>query len=110
MNVLLGSSQKGTAKFANNFDFIIRNYSSEGKAVLEKRVEQGWSAVGEARYAYQGKTLQIAIPLASLSLKENDAHIRFKVSDHVSAPEDIADYYVSGDSAPIGRLAYEYGY
>ncbi|MFA6620117.1 MAG: hypothetical protein WCS90_03185 [Bacilli bacterium] len=110
MNVLFDSCQEANVKFAHNFDFIIRTYSPDGKAILEKRGEQGWISAGEARYAYQGKTLQIAIPLASLSLKESAAHVRLKVSDHVSTPEDIADYYVSGDSAPIGRLAYEYGY
>lgn len=31
---------------------------------------------------------------------------RIKATDHVTHPEDIMDYYVSGDSAPIGRLGY----
>ena len=33
-----------------------------------------------------------------------------KVADNVTHGDDIMDYYVSGDSAPIGRLSYEYGY
>lgn len=34
----------------------------------------------------------------------------FKVADNVTQYTDIMDYYISGDSAPIGRLNYAYGY
>ena len=35
--------------------------------------------------------------------------IEFKVSDNVTNYDDIMDYYVTGDSAPIGRLSFSYG-
>ena len=34
--------------------------------------------------------------------------VYFKVADHVTHPDDIMDYYVSGDVAPLGRLGYGY--
>ena len=52
----------------------------------------------------------VAVPLSALGLTAESCHIEFKVSDNVTKCDDIMDYYVSGDSAPIGRLSYSYGY
>ena len=39
---------------------------------------------------------------------ESNTDMYFKVADHVTHQDDIMDYYVSGDVAPIGRLGYGY--
>ena len=54
-----------------------------------------------------GKYLQIAIPKTLLGLNDSFT-LKVKVTDHITHPEDIMDYYVSGDSAPIGRLSYKW--
>ena len=51
-----------------------------------------------------------AVPLSALGLTSDSCYIQFKVTDNVQNPGDIMDYYVTGDSAPIGRLSYAYGY
>ena len=58
----------------------------------------------------EGNRMMIAIPLSMLGLTAEDVSIEFKVADNVTEYQDIMDYYVSGDSAPIGRLNYAYGY
>ena len=52
----------------------------------------------------------ISVPLSALGLTEENCYVQFKVSDNVTKYDDIMDYYVSGDCAPIGRLSYTYGY
>ena len=49
------------------------------------------------------------MPLKALGLKDSKSlSLKVKVTDHITNPQDIMDYYVSGDSAPIGRLSYDY--
>lgn len=57
----------------------------------------------------EGKTLVAKVPLSALSLKSSDPSFRFRVSDNVDA-SDPMHFYIQGDSAPIGRLSYTYGY
>ena len=49
--------------------------------------------------------------LAKWEKKINDSKrftINFKVADNISVQSDIMNYYVTGDSAPIGRFNYTY--
>ena len=67
-----------------------------------------WQNAGNAQYVLTGNKMQITIPRAALGLNGKEVSFSFKVADNVTKYDDIADYYVSGDSAPIGRLAYSY--
>ncbi|QEC51111.1 hypothetical protein EDD80_101425 [Anseongella ginsenosidimutans] len=68
-----------------------------------------WVNAGEAEYVIKGNLMQVAIPLAALGLSAGDCAIEFKVADNVTEYDDIMDYYVTGDSAPLGRLNFSYG-
>ena len=57
-----------------------------------------------------GNKMTISVPLSMLGLSASEFSFGFKVADNVTNYKDIMDYYVSGDSAPIGRLRYSYGY
>mgnify|MGYP007049601001 FL=1 len=52
----------------------------------------------------------LSVPLKALGLSADNCFVQLKVADNVQNPGDIMDYYVTGDSAPIGRLSYTYGY
>ena len=65
---------------------------------------------GEADYKVFGNVMVVTVPLSLLGLTADDCYIRFKVCDNVQDPGNIMSYYVTGDSAPIGRFAYSYGY
>lgn len=54
-----------------------------------------------------GRTIRYRIPLQALGLQRGKC-IEFKVTDNITSPDKITDYYVSGDSAPIGRINYSY--
>ena len=44
-----------------------------------------------------------------LGLTADSPKVAVKVTDNIQDISDAMDFYVSGDSAPIGRYAYGYG-
>lgn len=112
MNLLINTFSQNDPTFANNFNFRVNaSRDNKGNCSIEKSTGgYVFENVGTGKYSYEGKTLQISIPLSVLGKTETECHLGVKVTDHITKPSDIMDYYVSGDSAPIGRLAYEYGY
>lgn len=48
------------------------------------------------------------IPLESLGITSNNFSVYFKLADSVEHPSDIMDYYVSGQSFPMGRISLSY--
>ena len=65
--------------------------------------------VGSYPYQMQGNVVSFSIPLVSLGILDaKDFTVDFKVSDGISDPSDMMNYYIDGDSAPNGRLNYRY--
>ena len=110
MNVLIGVGEEEGG--FNGFGYLLnRKPGTDGKTSLEKSSGgYRWQNAGEAEYAVHGNVILYKVPLSALGLNKNNCYIRFKVCDNVTKPDDIMNYYVSGDCAPIGRLAYSYGY
>ncbi|MCF0107756.1 MAG: hypothetical protein HUJ59_01935 [Bacilli bacterium] len=110
MNILINANLKNATDW-NGYNFIINRDVINGKGSIEALDENfNTTVVGEADIKVEGKIMQVAIPLSLIGKSETDAYVSFKVCDHVSDQEDIMEYYVSGDSAPIGRINYAYGY
>ena len=111
MNLLIQTENGGENSFAG-FQYIVnRSPDGSGKTSVEKsRGGFSWESAGSAQYAVSENVVLYSIPLASLGLTAQNCYIRIKACDNVTKPDDIMDYYVSGDSAPIGRFAYSYGY
>lgn len=111
MNLLIQTENGGENSFAG-FQYIVnRSPDGSGKTSVEKsRGGFSWESAGSAQYAVSENVVLYSIPLASLGLTAQNCYIRIKACDNVTTPDDIMDYYVSGDSAPIGRFAYSYGY
>jgi len=108
MNVLISTG--GSKSFAG-YDFIInRSPKSNGKTSVERSTGgYAWENAGEAEYSVYGNVMLYKIPLSALGLTAENCKIEFKVCDNIVKQDDIMDYYVSGESAPIGRLSYSYG-
>lgn len=108
MNILVRTNLEPGNGFP--YDFVIgRHPSKDGKTSVERITASGKHVCGEARWKVSGKKMSIVVPMGTLGLQKGAVHFFFKAADHVARPDDIMDYYVSGDSAPIGRLDYEYG-
>ena len=107
MNVLIST---GGQNGFGDYDYIVNRSPIDGKTSVEKSVGgYSWQNVGEADYTIFGNVMQISVPLERLGLSADSPSFSFKVSDNVTDYDNIMDYYVTGDSAPIGRLSYRYG-
>ena len=111
MNIMI-DTDAGNVGF-EGYDYIVNRFPSKnGKTSLERATGGGYQFqyADTIDYRMAGNRMIVRIPLSSLNLNGDDFSIRFKVADNVTAPEDIMSYYSYGDSAPIGRLNFEYVY
>ena len=110
MNVLLKTDEDLAGSFAG-YKYIV-NRSPNGNTTSVERSRGGyqWEKVADAQLRVYGNTMLLSVPLKALGLSADNCFVQLKVADNVQNPRDIMDYYVTGDSAPIGRLSYTYGY
>ena len=98
MNIRLATSKNG------DFNYVVNH--TYGK--LSRISGDSYSVVGDVEVKTEGKFMTVKIPLSLIGQSGTPA-VRFKVSDNVDA-SDVMNFYIQGDSAPIGRLSYTYGY
>lgn len=110
MNILIGTGD--TARSFSGYRYIInRKPGKRGTTSIEQSTGGYiWKKAGEAKYTVKGNIMQVAIPLRALGMSEKNCSFEFKVADNVTHYSQIMDYYITGDSAPIGRLNFSYGY
>ena len=94
----------------NGYEFIVNRVSpSSKKAVIESSIGGwNWEKVGEVEYNLRGDTLQIVLPKVVLGISGNSFSLNFKWSDNTLSSGDILDFYLYGDTAPLGRFMYVY--
>ena len=111
MNLLIKTTD-GNENAFGSFNYIInRTPTDNGTTSIEKSTGgYNWTGAGAAQYKSNGNAIIYSIPLSALGLTSDNCYVRIKACDNVTKYDDITDYYVSGDSAPIGRFAYSYGY
>ena len=108
MNILVRTDDSSDKAF--EYDYVINRYPTvNGVTTVERICADGRKVLsGKATYSVSGDILRVTVPFGALGLESGDVHFGFKVADNVSDPDDIMEYYVSGDSAPIGRLSFDY--
>lgn len=89
-------------------EYLINRRPDGGKTTVERIDANGLIQAGSADYTVFGNNLILSVPRSALDLTEN-AKFRFKVSDNVTAPDDVMNFYTTGDSMPVGRLKFTYG-
>ena len=108
MNLFLNIDGQDKGKW-NGYQYILNRTVKDGKTSVEQLNADGSSvAISEAQMAVSGKYMQIKLPKTVIGIASDSYTIRFKVADNVTNYQDIMDYYVTGDSAPIGRLNYTF--
>ena len=108
MNLLVLTGDASGKAFP--YDYVIgRKPSGDGGTSIERIAPDGKKVkAGKAYCNVEGREMVLTVPLKAIGLSEGPVRFSFKVTDHISHPDDIMDYYVSGDSAPIGRLNYSF--
>jgi len=110
MNVLIKTSDNLENSFAGYNYIINRSPQNNSVTSIEQYNNNSWTIKDTADYKVFGNTIVYSIKLSSLGLTKDNCFVQFKVSDNVTDNGEIMEYYISGDSAPIGRLSYSYGY
>lgn len=115
MNLLISAGDVNNS-FAG-FNYIVNRHPGvKGVTSVEKYNGNGytWSDVGEAETYVSGNAIVYKIPLSAIGLTKDNVSFSFKVADNVQFDmqeelgDHIFDFYISGDSAPIGRFGYAY--
>ncbi len=111
MNLLIGVDGSKSPAW-ENFNYVINRSPKSGNVTsLEAFKADGqyaFTAAKDVAYSVQGNVMQIEIPRSMLGVADGDFRITFKVTDSIEEPDNILDYYVSGESFPLGRMAYMY--
>lgn len=111
MNLFIGVKGSKASSW-EGFQYVVnRKPVSNTKTTLEKVAENGKHVFTESSridYVVKDNTMQIKIPRKDIGIKKDDFTLYFKVADSIEKEDDIMDYYVSGDSVPMGRLVFTY--
>ncbi len=96
------------------YDFIINRVNpTSNTAAIEKwigsdnMVDWKWEKVADVSYKQEGNKMMISVPRTVLGVTGN-VDIEFKWNDNMQVKGDIMDFYINGDTAPVGRFAYHY--
>lgn len=94
----------------NGFDFVVNRVPPGPQgAVLEKNHGgQHWLHSAHVRYRVEGNQMQLAIPRTALGLNSDPVTLDFKWLDNIPLPQDLTEFFVTGDTAPSGRLRFRY--
>lgn len=106
MNVFLGI--EGRNDGWQGLQYVLNREPGDSVTSLHKIVGNSYEYVGECEMILDGNLMRIAVDKSLLELEGSDYTIQLKAADNLQKDFDIADLYVSGDVAPIGRIKYVY--
>ena len=107
MNILIKTENGGAG--LHGYQYCINYMKNGNKTMVVKRNGNSWVQAGLGDVYVQGNVMQVRVPLSVLGLTPTNYYMEFKVCDNVTGKEDINNFYLKGDSAPIGRLSYTFG-
>ncbi|MCQ2430926.1 MAG: hypothetical protein MJ192_11430 [Clostridia bacterium] len=105
LNVLIGLTGS-EAEAWEHFNYKVCGYA-DGSASLMAVKDGGWAETAKVSYTVSGSVLTLTLPRDAVGAS-GSFDLYFKVTDSIEKPTEMLDYYVSGCSAPLGRLAYTY--
>ncbi|MCQ2430227.1 MAG: hypothetical protein MJ192_07850 [Clostridia bacterium] len=95
------------------YDFVL-NHSPKSDTVttLAACAEDGkcvFNDVCDVNYRVFGNEMMIEVPLAALGITQYDRiAVQFKAMDSDNAVDEMEDFYIEGDAAPLGRPDFMY--
>ncbi|MBQ4112370.1 MAG: hypothetical protein IJD38_06215 [Clostridia bacterium] len=95
------------------YDYIINNeVKGDGTTTVAKYNgtdgKYGFENCGEVSYKLEGNKLMIAVPQELVGVKDayKELCFQFKWADSDSSYDEMEDFYIDGDVAPLGRMNY----
>lgn len=110
MNIWLKT--QNAAESYNGYNYVLNRSVDGNKTTVQKASGGKLVDCGTADLFVEGNVMVVRAKLSDLGLSATNYDIEFKVTDNVKEADEFnyLDYYRTGDSAPIGRLNYKYGY
>ena len=109
MNILI-KTENGGNNSLHGYQYCINYLKNGNKTMVVKRSSTGgWDQAGLGDIYVSGNVMQVRVPLSALGLTATNYYMEFKVCDNVTGKNDINNFYLKGDSAPIGRMSYTFG-
>lgn len=96
------------------YDYIINYNASEDFTTTVAKYTgadgaYGFTDCGTVAYRVKGNQMMIAVPMEMLGIEYyNQLSMQFKWADSDTLLDEMADFYLDGDMAPLGRLNYVY--
>lgn len=103
MNLYLST---GTNASQSDFNVRINRTPVNGVTSVDCLKNNQWVTEGTAKYFVSGNRICFSVSMNLIGV-EKGMEIGIKATDNVSG-EDIYQFYLGGDSAPMGRLNYTY--
>jgi hypothetical protein len=112
MRLLIDVDQNAATGW-EGFDFAIGSSHGDHEVWLTKysQVANGigtWTRVAKVANYASGNQLHLAISHTALGIRPDQMTFDFKWVDHLSHPDDVMDFYFSGDVAPDARFRYRF--
>ena len=96
------------------YDFIVNHNASEDFTTTVAKYSgtdgaYGFTDCGTVSYRVKDNQMMIAVPMELLGIEYyNQLSMQFKWADSDTLLDEMADFYIDGDMAPLGRLNYVY--
>lgn len=102
---LTSSTDKNWMSLFINEQYAVNRTSPEnGKTDIERITDNGCGKIGEAEIRFDGNKLMLSVDKDIIGY---DGSLSFKWADNY-VDNDVYSFYTKGDSAPYGRLCYNY--
>ena len=95
------------------YDYIINNtVKADGTTTVAKYSgadgKYGFTDCGEVSYKVDGNKMMIAVPQELVGVKDayKELCFQFKWADSDTSYDEMEDFYIDGDVAPLGRMNY----
>ena len=94
------------------YDYLVNRISAyTGECGVEKLTYKNeklsYDLTATAKFTVNGRYMQYKVSKKALGIN-GEFKINFKIADNVTNPSDISSYYITGESAPVGRLNYTF--
>ncbi len=96
------------------YDFIVNYKANEDFTTTVAKYTgtdgaYAFTECGTVSYRVKGNQMMIAVPMEMLGVEfYNQVSMQFKWADSDTLYDEMADFYIDGDAAPLGRLNYVY--
>ncbi len=86
----------------DHFTTTVAKYNGENGAY-------GFEVIGEVSYQVKGKQMMLTVPMEMVGIEGyKEICMQFKWADSKTSYDEMEDFYIDGDAAPLGRLNYVY--